>query len=273
MKKIIQRVLMLIIPLFVLFHISITSFAISDEEKALFDLLGIQYSVNADGTFETFLVDMDTPKISAEAKQAFMEKYQNGSKIGNFYICVSQEENAEDAVILISSNKEKVSLYISDTVIEYKNPSTEYTRFEYGNEGADKPLYIKMLKENPDNHNRPLGDSYCLNYTGDYVLRYRSDAENDYRYDEDGNLMERYELATNVVYNANDIAIKKLVYSSDGGAVFAPTESAEEIQKKADEEKLNYSELSECIKCYEEAQKFGIDVPEYLERYEQLKAF
>lgn len=273
MKKIIQRVLMFTIPLFVLFHISITSFAISDEEKELFDLLGVQYNVNADGTFETFQVDMDTPKISVDAKRAFIEKYQNGSKIGNFYVCVSQEEDAEDAVILISSNKENVSLYISDTVIEYKNPSTEYTRFEYGNEGADKPLYIKMLKENPDNHNRPLGDSYCLNHTGDYVLRYRSDAENDYRYDEDGNLIERYELATNVIYDENDIVSKKLVYSSDDGAIFVSAKYAEEIQKTSNEEKMNYSALSEYIERYEEAQQFGMEVSDYIERYEKLQAY
>ena len=273
MKKIIQRVFIIIIPLLVLFHSSITSFAISDEEKALFDILGVKYSVTKDGEFETFQVDLNTPKISAEAKQIFMEKYQNGSKIGNFYVCVSQEENAEDAAILISSNKEKVSLYVSDTVIEYKNPSAEYTRFEYGNEGVDEPLSIKMLKENPDNHNRPLGDTFCMNLTGDYILRYSSDAENDYRYDENGNLLERYELASNVIYDANDTVIKKLVFSADDGAIFVPTEYAEEIQKTSDEEKMNYSALSEYIERYDEAKRLGMEVPDYVERYEQLQAY
>lgn len=272
MKKIIQRVLIFIIPLYMLFHTSITSFAISDKEKELFDILGVKYSVTADGEFEVFQVDLNTPKISAEAKQAFMEKYQNGTKVGTFRVSVSEGEDAETARILISST-EDVSLYISDNVIEYKNPNTEYTRFEYGNEGADEPLYIKMLKENPDDYNRPLGDTFCMNLTGDYMLRYSSDAENDYRYDEDGNLIERYELATNVIYDANDTESKKLVYSSDDGAIFVPTECAEIIQKTADERNLNYSALSEYIERYEEAQRFGVEVSEYLERYEQLQAY
>ena len=75
------------------------------------------------------------------------------------------------------------------------------------------------------------------------------------------------------IYDENDIVSKKLVYSSDDGAIFVSAKYAEEIQKTANEEKMNYSALSEYIERYEEAQRFGMEVSDYIERYEKLQAY
>lgn len=73
--KIIVKSLLLLVPFAIILAIPLQVQAMSNEEKELFSLLGIEYSVDEKGNLETFLVDEKSPKVTYEQRMAFVQKY------------------------------------------------------------------------------------------------------------------------------------------------------------------------------------------------------
>ncbi len=262
MKKIFKVVQILMITVIFLGFFSIPAKALTNEEKEIFDMLGVEYSLDENGNIATFLNDMDSPKFEKEDKEKFIEKYGNVTRIGDFNIWAGRSK--EDNQIIISVQNDDGSIYcaVNDAFRQIGGPDKNFLSFQYINmltgEIMDEPTRISIGNSKESEYGYPTYEEYARNEQGEMLIDRKCDGRNFYLY-EDGMLKQRTDEADKIIYDENNQPIAKVVHYNEEdilklGEWYVDYEIADRIQSMIDS---NGGHL------YDVEEKFGEKVRKY----------
>lgn len=285
--KIIVKSLLLLIPFAIILAIPLQVQAMSNEEKELFSLLGIEYSVDEKGNLETFLVDEKSPKVTYEQRMAFVQKYSEETKIGDLCVSTWYDEESGRAVVNISAEQGSLNISLNGTIDIYVNPNQEFLCLTYENEEATEPQSVGKGNMELDENGYNQYTEYVRNDAGEYIPLQGCDGDNVLIYDDNGKLEERHEIATKITYDAENNPISIELETNDKvGSITVPYEIKDEMQKIIDENggaawddqnesdgsQLN-EELQNLMQDLQMAQQLGLELPDYQERNKRFMEY
>lgn len=285
MRQMMKKLMLLIAPFFLWLGMCIPTYAMTEEEKELFDMLGVEYSLDDNGNFKEFQVDVNMERMSYEQKKVIAEKYKDISKVGNYNICISMGENADDFYMEIA-DKDFVPIYLDDncctSCVIFVNQDGSFCNIGYEDASSGEVInyHVGNMKV-MENGCNPI-TSYEKQSDGSFIMSSKNDGDNLYSYDESGNLESRQDLATGITYNAEDEPIRKKIDTTDTFGLYSsvPYSVADEVQRLVDENNGSfyiYVEEADCSTILPEIQylimegqraaELGISLEEYREQY------
>lgn len=289
MKKAGKILLLLMLYFFLNVNSSIPVYAMGDEEKELLSQLGVEYTVDEKGNFESFVVSEDTPRFTYEDKVEFAQKYNGINRVGDWDINIIKDESDRIvSVDIMTRDGEPVFMSASLSTL-YCNTNQEFVSFLYEDESAEDAYLYGKGSRIPDENGLNAYEEYERLENGKYVLAYRRGEGKNYTYDENGEVLEYAEYDSGIVYDANGNPIKKMIKVSDGageGFVKVPYVVADEIEDILKEDGASYYEynatydansinpkINELLTDAELADKLGMEWEAFQEKneiYEKL---
>ena len=292
MRQTIRRIMLAIAPVLLCMGICIPAYALSPEEKELFDALGVEYSLDESGNFEAFHPDVNMERMTYEQKVALAEKYKGVNKVGNYHICINLGETPNEFVFYIQ-DKDAKSIYLEDncctSAVTYINKDGDF--YTIGYQDGSSAEVIEYTEGNTEilenDHN--TWTTYEKNEAGDFVIQYKCDGYTFSKYDESGELKEKEDLATGIIYDAEENPIRKVLDTTDMAGLYrsVPYSVADEVQRIMNENggsMFMYVEQADCTTIIPEIQylitegqqahKLGLTLEEYRELhniYEEIE--
>lgn len=207
MKKTLKIISLLFISVICSFGITLSANAMTDEEREMFDTLGITYSVDADGNFEAFTVDENSPKLDETIRLKFMEKYKNVTRVGDFNVVTGMDTIINRPIVSIRSTDGSISCSAVEAVTIYQNPDKSYLTIDYkdyiSGEVYEEPFMVSKGTTELSEYDLTTFETRVRNDKGELVMMGKSDGRNYYDY-EDGELVSRQDHATYTIYDGMD---------------------------------------------------------------------
>lgn len=292
MKKIMRVIMLFVLPLLLSVGVVVPVYAMSDEEKGLFDMLGAEYTLDADGNFEAFKVDISTPKFTYEQKKAFYEKYKDIESVGNYNISVSLLEE-QKLVNIAVENKNGDIVFIEDncevlgSTTAYFDADRDFIALHYSNPLEETPKRYAEGTAISKNGVNPLTE-YERREDGSYWMWQKKDYDTFYTYNENGEVVEWKDFATGIVYDGNNNPKAKRVETTDSGGLYpyVPIDVAEDIQKLLDgnngsfyvyyekiDAKVIMPEIDQLIYESNMAKYLGLSLEQYRKEHDAYKEY
>ena len=104
MRQMIRKIMFTIIPFLLCMGIRFPAYAMTDEEKELFDALGVEYSLDEKGNFKAFHPDVNMKRMTYEQKAALAEKYKGINKVGSYQVWINMGETPDEFVFIIQDS-------------------------------------------------------------------------------------------------------------------------------------------------------------------------
>lgn len=135
MRKYIGKHVLELLALLVCISVPLPIYAMTSEEKELLDMLGADYTVDENGNFEAFTVDVSHSRFTAEQSQAFVQKYKNGMKVGGYEILMAQGAAGDSDTAIFDKSGNRVFWMSVDEVlgtsVMYFNVNGDFTALHY----------------------------------------------------------------------------------------------------------------------------------------------
>ena len=238
MIHIIKKTL-LVITIFLLFlGVELPVYAMSPEEKELFDALCVEYSVDENGDFKEFHVEPNMERMTFEQKKQLAKKYENISQVGEYEISFRVGDTPDEVYMEIV--KDGKFVYVVDNCVScaviYVNADGSFHTIGYSD--ADQGEAIEYTEGNCNILETGYNTYTCFEKKADgtFGIVSQNNGYNIFQYDENGELKSKLDLVTMVTYNAEGTPIYKELNCSDQGFRPAvPYSVAEEVQRLVDE--------------------------------------
>ena len=283
MRQMIRKIMFTIIPFLLCMGIRFPAYAMTDEEKELFDALGVEYSLDEKGNFKAFHPDVNMKRMTYEQKAALAEKYKGINKVGSYQVWINMGETPDEFGFIIQ-DKDSNSVYLEDTCgdssVIFFDADGDFFNIGYKDGSSAEPINytegnIEILE---NDHN--TWTTYQKNEAGDFEIQYKCDGYTFSKYDESGELEEKEDLASGIIYDAEENPIRKVLDTTDMAGLYrsVPYSVADEIQRLMNENggsMFIYVEQADCntilpeimylITEGQQAQKLGLTLEEYRE--------
>lgn len=286
MRKRMYQLILGILVLMVSITVSLPVYAMTDEEKELFDMLGVDYTVDENGDFESFTVDVNHPRFTEEQSQALSEKYNQNTKVGGYDFYVEQGRYGDSAAMIYDKSGKLIFWLDYDEVLGtsviYINKNGDFTALHYKHDFTGSPIeYSKGNTEIGEYGCNPRGD-YRRQEDGSYQLYQEETGKEFIEYDEEGNILRRQDYETGITYDGQDNPIAKKINTTDKAGWYSsvPYDVAEEIQQLIDKNNGSFNIYDEKTGCYKTmpeidqlldesntARALGMTLEEYREKY------
>ena len=244
MYKILKKLILTVIPFVLFLGMTISSFAMSKEEEKLFNMLGVEYSIDENGQFKEFLVSEKDGRITQDIIAECVKLYKDGEKIGNYTVQAGIDNESGYASLVIIDQNGKATFMATGTSTIYVNADQSFLSLNYANGSAKEAdsycLGSTILNENGRND----FEEYRRNDDGEYVATYKREGDIHYSYDENGELESYKDYESGIIYNAEGNPIKKEIKLADT-YVNVPYEVADEIQAIVDKNGGNFYQKAE----------------------------
>lgn len=280
-------------PFLMCMSICIPAYALTSEEKELFDALGVEYSLDENGNFKEFHADVNIERMSYEKKLELAEKYKDVEKVGSYNMYIYAGETPNDFEFRIA-DKDYNDLYyeldneIGSSVVFF-DANRDFSSFNY-NDGysAEPSIYTEGNLELLE-FGRNQWTRYDKNENDEFVIKTKCDGYCLEVYDENGNLEETEDFASGIIYDAEKNPIRKVMDTTDTAGLHysVPYSVADEVQRLMDangKSMYMYVEEGDCLMILPEigrlihegqqAQYMGLTLEEYRELhnvYEELE--
>ena len=292
MRQMIRKIMFAIAPFLLCMGICIPAYAMTPEEKELFDALGVEYSLDENGNFKAFHPDVNMERMTYEQKLALAEKYKGVNKVGSYSVRIHVGDNPNEFFFDIGNEKNE-SVYVEDNCctssVIFFDADGDFFNIAYKDGSSTEPINytegnIEILE---NDHN--TWTTYEKNEAGDFVIQYKCDGYTFAKYDESGDLKEKEDLASGIIYDAEENPIRKVLDTTDMAGLYrsVPYSVADEIQRLMNENggsMFMYVEQADCLTIVPEieylimegqqAQKMGLTLEEYRELhniYEEIE--
>lgn len=292
MRQMNKKIVYIIAPFLLYLGMCLPAYAMTPEEKELFDALGVEYTLDENGNFKEFNPDYNMERMSHEQKRALAEKYKGVDKVGNYNILIHMGEDVSDFICRIA-DEEYYDIYYEDacvpnSVILFDMDGDFYNIGYKDHNSTDCFLYAEGNIEFSE-----MGvntwDEYEKNENGEFVLSHGSDGYNFYTYDEKGELKKWKNYADKITYDPAGNPIGKEIDTTDMAGLYrsVPYSVADEVQRLVNENGGSfyiYVEESDCetilpqiqylITEGQQALKMGLTLEEYRELhniYEEIE--
>lgn len=279
-----KKTVIMILSCLFLFHISLTVYAKNDETKAMFELLGVTYKETDAGV--EFVVDENTPQISLEAREQFIQKYKNGQSVGDFSISLVKIDETGTYNIIISSSDGNAELFINNDTNIYI--SSNHTFFSLTYAESDNHSAISYCKGEMEisEYGANKYEEYRRNKNGEYLPYITSDGRTHYTYGMDGELRSSSDLKEGIIYDKNGNPEDQWITMSDGSKILVPYGSEEDVKAFVEKiggiDSLFYvedgvrwvsPEVTQYMTQWSYAKRLGLTVDDYQQKNEELNAY
>lgn len=293
MRKIIHRLLLVVLPLLVCIVVSHPVYAMSEEEKELFDMLGADYTLDENGNFEAFVADENQPRLTIEQKKAFLQKYKGNVTVGNYEVCSGAGETDGSVGIMIQNKDGKLLFCVDncqvlgDSTI-YINANGDFVALHYKDIYAEVPKSYAVGNMILNDKGVNLITEYERKEDGSYQILHKQEYDAFYRYDENGQLSQWDDYATGITYDSQDNPIRKKINTTDKSGLYAsvPYDVADEIQRLVDENNGSFNVYYEKTDSYitmpeidqlmyesNMAKSLGLTLEEYRKNHDAYKEY
>lgn len=293
MRKQIYRLFLTILPFLIGIVVSNPVYAMSNEEKELFDMLGADYTLDENGNFEAFIADENQPRFTVEQKKLFLQKYEGQVNVGNYTVIAGAGETEGSANIWIQDKSGNLLFVVDNCSVlgdstVYINANGDFIALHYKDSSSEN---VKTYAEGNVN----LGEygynpitEYERKEDGTYQIIKKQTGDEFYKYDENGNVIRREDHKTGIIYDGQNNPIAKKINTTDSAGLYSsvPYDVAEEIQQLVDKnngsfnvyyEKTNsYITMPEIDQLLYEsgmAQYLGMTLEEYRKKYDAYKDY
>lgn len=292
-KKIIRLAIMTFQPFILCVGMTIPVYAMSNEEKELFDMLGVEYTLDENGDFKVFIVD-ETSHLAIEQRRAIVQKYGQKAKVGEYevYTTVTEEPDIINIAIHDKNNKRVFFAYDwegSGASTIYINANEDFFALHYADPyGKDLKSYAlgNMIMDEKYNHN-PI-EEYYKNEDGIFHIKYKTEGRYHYSYDENGELYQWKDYDTGITYDADNNSIFKHINTTDSGGLYesVPYDVADEVQRLVDANGGSFNiyredlggyitvpEISQLLYESGMARKLGVTLEEYRKEHDAYEEY
>lgn len=290
MRKQIYKLVLGILALLVCISVPLPVYAMTNEEKEMFDMLGADYTVDENGVFEAFTVDARHPRFMEEQSQAFAQKYKNGMKVGEYEIMMAHGPTGDSDTAVFDKSGKKVFWMAVDEVlgtsVMYFNVNGDFTALHYKHDFTGSPIeYTAGSIEIGEYGCNPRVD-HIREEDGSYRAYQEETGKEFIEYNEDGSILRRQDHKTGITYDGQDNPIAKRINTTDKAGLYAsvPYDVAEEIQQLVDENNGSFNAYNEKCGCYttlpeidrlldesNTARALGMTLEEYRKKYNKYK--
>lgn len=290
MRKHIGKLVLGLLALLVCISVPLPVYAMTSEEKELLDMLGADYTVDENGDFEAFTIDVSHPRFTEEQSRAFAQKYKNGMKVGGYEILMAQgvAGDSDTAVFDKAGNKVFWMSYdeVLGTSVMYFNVNGDFTALHYKHDFTGSPIeYSAGSIEIGEYGCNPRVD-HIREEDGSYRAYQEETGKEFIQYDEDGNIISRQDYKTGITYDGQNNPIAKRINTTDKAGLYAsvPYDVAEEIQQLVDKNNGSFNAYNEKTGCYttlpeidqllnasNTARALGMTLEEYRKKYNTYK--
>lgn len=267
--------------------------AMSDKEKELFDMLGVEYTLDENGDFKGFIVD-ETSHLAIEQRRAIVQKYGQKAQVGEYkvYTTVADDPDIINIAIHDKNNKRVFFAYDwegSGASTIYISANEDFFALHYEDPyGKDLKSYAigNMIMDEKYNHN-PI-EEYYKNEDGIFHIKYKTEGRYHYSYDDNGELYKWKDYDTGITYDADNNPIFKHINTTDHSGLYesVPYDVAEEVQRLVDanggsfniyrEDLDGYITMPEIDQLLYEsgmARKLGVTLEEYRKEHDAYEEY
>ena len=282
MKNIIQKIILAITPLFCCILVVLPVHAMSDEEKELFDSIGIEYTVDENGDFKEFVVSPNTPRMSYEKRLELAQKYLNTKKVGKYKLLPVVDTQYNGANFYIYKEDDTPIFMATDSENTYVSSSGDFLSLNFMKSETDMANgYTKGVLKEGDERWPSTYEEYSINKSGEYVIRQKIDGNTLHEYNAYGELCTTYDYDSDCIYDENGALYKVTIKAKDDTRSFSAI-TADEIQAVIDKNGGNMYQIQDGVKtlipeiadlheigliCHAS----GLDLESCKERYEMCK--
>lgn len=289
MKKIIRRILFAMMPLLLCSLLVLPTYAMSDEEKELFDMLGVEYTVDENGNFKEFVVSENTQRMTYEKRLEIAKKYFGKKSVGNYKILSVIDTTYNGANFYVYAEND-TPLFMSNGASDiYVDSAGNFFSLNFSSSAASEPSSLtKGVVKEGDVYWPSDYETYERKNDGEFIITEKIEGDIQYFYDRKGNLTGSIDYTTRNRYDADgNLSEKQVLGPGDGGAALSvPHEVADEVQalidknggsmyqKNSDGSKQVLDEVRELIIDAYMARQLELDLEVYQERneiYKQMK--
>lgn len=292
-KKIIRLAIMIFLPLILCAGVTLPVYAMSNEEKELFDMLGVEYTLDENGDFKGFIVD-ETSHLTVEQRRAIVQKYGQKAQVGEYKVYTTVADDPDIINVAIYDKNSKWVLIADDwggsemsTI--YFDANDDFFALHYEDHyGKDLKSYAigNMIMDEKYNHN-PI-EEYYKNEDGIFNIKYKTEGRYHYSYDENGELYQWKDYDTGITYDADDNPIFKHINTTDTAGLYesVPYDVADEVQHLVDANGGSFNiyredldgyitmpEISQLLYESGMARKLGVTLEEYRKEHDAYKEY
>lgn len=285
MRQLMKKILLVIATIMLSLGTCTPAYAMTNEEKELFDMLGAEYSLDENGDFKEFHVASNMKRLTYDQRMVIAEKYKNIEDIGNYKIRIRVGDNPDDFFMEIA-DKNYNTIYFEEncctSMVGFINTDGSFSSIGYKDAISEEVINYNIgntgLLENGYN---PI-TTYEKKSDGSFVISTQNDGYSFQTYDKNGDLETVEDLATGIVYDTEDNPIAKKIDTTDSGGLYShvPYSVAEEVQRLVNENNGSFYIYVEKADCYtilpeieylvtegQEAQRLGISLEKYREYF------
>ena len=294
MKKIIQKIFMVMFALFLFWGSTISADAMSNEEKELLDMLGVEYKVDENGDFKEFVVSETTPRITGEDLVRFAKAYEPKDKVGKYWLYYRFSEDGTKAEFQITDSETRQSVFCGwpDT-IAFTDADNDYHSFVYENDTEQEPLTFCVGNSTLNEAGYHPYEEYSKNEQGEYVIKSKIEGDIFSSFDKNGQLRFTEDLTTDIRYDTEGNAVSQTIFPPEhyenqpgaGLAIVVPIEVADEVKAVLEQKGGKYMievpgeedtyefdpEVMEIIDDANTAKSLGLDLEDFRERKKTYK--